>query len=222
MPCTVRSILKAAGVRRSGVAHWGEPLARPPSGQPGTGIYIVALTSRTNRVDGCLDRAPVASAALDALLRRRPDLSIDGVRATRAKLAQRVRGFWLPDETVLYIGLAGSRKNHAGEELPRRVGEYATTRLGAKSPHSGGWPLLTLSNLRELYVHYGYCGNVDTVESAALGWFAGHASARRKTVLRDPSKIMPFANLEYPKGNRKDPGIKGTRGPVAPRELTPW
>ena len=222
MPSTVQSILKAVGVTRSGVAQWGERLEPPNPGEPGTGIYVVALTSRLNRVDGTLVKAPIANAALDTLLRRRPGLSIDGTTPTRQVLARRVQTFWFPDETILYIGLAGPRKNHAGRELPHRVGEYAKTRLGAKSPHAGGWPLLTLSNLEQLSVHYAYCEDVVTAEHDALKQFADHVSTTSRAAMPHYLKVMPFANMEFPKGTRKDAQVAGVRGPVSPSARVPW
>lgn len=222
MPSTVASIFKAAGVRASGVAPWGTRPELPPTGVPGTGIYIVALTPKVRRIEGNIDKAPIAGPALDVLLSRRADLTLDGVRPTRQQLMRRLSAFWLPDETVLYIGLAGSRASHAGRELPHRVREYAKTRLGAKSPHSGGWPLLTLSCLKDLYVHYAYCTDVDAVERAALAQFASKVSDTAKAGLHDSATLMPFANLEAPRCNRKAHRINGARGVVTAGAPTPW
>jgi hypothetical protein len=222
MPSTVASVFRAAGVRAGGVALWGRRPGLPPAGTPGTGIYVVALTPRVNRVDRSLANAPIAAPAIDVLLNRRADLTLDGTRPTRQQLMRRLGAFWLPDETVLYIGLAGPRGSHAGRELPHRVGEYAKTRLGAKRPHSGGWPLLTLSCLRDLYVHYAYCTEVDAVERAALAQFGAKVSEATRTSLHDSAAIMPFANLEAPRGNRKAHGVRGARGVVAAGAPTPW
>src|SRR5438105_3398685 len=46
-------------------------------------------------------------------------------------VAERVSSFWIPDEVVLYVGLAGS-------SLGRRLARYYATALGARSPHAGG------------------------------------------------------------------------------------
>ena len=60
-------------------------------------------------------------------------------RPTREQLLQRLAGFWFPDEVVVYIGLAGPRKNRPVQgEVAKRVGEYYDTPLGANGPHAGG------------------------------------------------------------------------------------
>ena len=67
----------------------------------------------------------------------------------------------------------------------------------------GGWPLKTLSCLNELYVHYAYCDGVDRAEAACLRHFANGVSSETREALRDSARVMPFANLEFPKGNSK-------------------
>lgn len=159
-----------------------------------------------------------SQAAADEVLGIRPELTLDGVRPTREQLVQRLAAFWFPDEVVLYIGLAGPRtKRPAKGELAKRVGEYYKTPLGANGPHAGGWPLKTLSCLPNLFVHYAYCDQVKKAEDDCIGQFAKHVSDKTRTSLHDPTRLMPFANLEFPKGNAKDHGIRGARAPKVKR-----
>src|SRR4030065_708843 len=88
----------------------------------------------------------------------------------------RPAGCWGPDEVVVYIGRAGPRRHVTVSELSDRVEEYYTTRLGARSPHAGGWPLKTLANLGSLYVHYAYCDDVLKKEQLMLKAFADNLS----------------------------------------------
>jgi hypothetical protein len=70
---------------------------------------------------------------------------------------------------VLYTGLADARgKLHRDGHLGHRVHEYYATRIGAKSPHAGGWPVKILSCLSELWIHYAYCGDVHQERPASV------------------------------------------------------
>ncbi len=88
--------------------------------------------------------------------------------------------------------------------------DYAT-RLGARSPHAGGWPLKTLAVLDELHVHYAYCDRVRDVERAMLDAFAAAISPSTRAAL--PGGVaLPFANLVG--GGRRQPhGITGAKAP---------
>lgn len=139
---------------------------------------------------------------------------LDGARPTSGLLISRVDELWLPDEEVVYVGLAGPRRSRSRRgELPRRVQEFYETRLGGRSPQAGGWLVKTLGCLDELQVHYGYCENVEEAEKDALAAFAANVSEETRGSLRDPERIMPFANLEFPRGVRKRHGMTGARGP---------
>lgn len=238
MPSTVADIFTAAGASSAGVVCWATRPARPaPSPRssltadaldaqsPATGIYVVALTDDQHSLDAPVagtgatgDPAPISRSAVDELLAVRPELTLDGARPTPQQLAARLAEFWWPDEVVVYIGLAGPRaKAPRAGELANRVAEYYSTPLGANGPHAGGWPLKTLACLSELYVHYAYCDEVNKAEDACIGHFARHVSAETLAGLRDRVRVMPFANLEFPKGNAKNHGIRGARAPKRKR-----
>jgi len=223
VPSTIADIFTAAGASSAGVVRWGTPLAPPtPRTAPATGIYVVALTAQLDSRAGVLAAAPISEAAVDELLAVRPELSLDRARPTRERLIERLAAFWFPDEVVLYIGLAGPRKNRPIQgEVAKRVGDYYDTPLGANGPHAGGWPLKTLACLHDLYVHYAYCDRVNEAEDECIGHFARHVSEQTRASLRDPKRVMPFANLEFPKGNRKNHGIRGARAPKIKRGAKP-
>jgi len=171
---------------------WGTPMPRF-----GSGVYVVALTEP-------LDECPLSDPALEELLAVRPELTVDGRWASTRELAERLAAFWLFDEVVLYIGLAGT-------SLRTRVGQYYRTRLGARSPHAGGWFLKTLSVLPKLQVHYASTADPRTRENAMLAAFSTSVSAEARATLHDPDRPIPFANLEWPKGRFKKHGIKGAK-----------
>ena len=105
--------------------------------------------------------------------------------------------------------------------MAKRVEEYYKTPLGARTPHAGGWPVKTLVSLSELYVHYAYCRDVEIAEDACIRHFADHVSDATRERLYDPMRVMPFANLEFPKGNSKNHGIRGARAPRHSRSAQP-
>ena len=215
MPSTVADIFAAAEVRPAGVARW-QTSPKPPkgTGATATGVYVVALTNHLDRLNDAVPAAPIAASAIDELLMVRPELRMNGARPSREELAARLGAFWCPDEVVLYIGRAGPRKGRgAGDEVANRVREYCGTALGARAPHAGGWPLKTLSCLSELWVHYGYCADDDDAEERALRSFAAGLSDGTRAALHDSVRVMPFANLEFPKGKAKGHGIRGAREP---------
>jgi len=187
-----------------------------------TGIYVVALTGSSTATQVCSQTPPISETAVDELLAVRPELTLDRDRPTRDQLIERLAAFWFPDEVVVYIGLAGPRKNRSVQgELAKRVGEYYGTPLGANGPHAGGWPLKTLACLNDLYVHYAYCGQVNEAEDNGIEHFANHTSERSRAALHDPVRVMPFANLEFPKVDPKNHGIRGARAPKVKRGAPP-
>jgi hypothetical protein len=142
VPSTVAEILEAGGLKSAGSVRWGEAPLLPPSDGPSTGIYVVALTDRVASLDGVLSTATLSNVAVDELLAIRPELTLDGSRPTPQQVIERLSAFWLPDEVVLYIGLAGPRKNRPREgEVSMRVKEYYATQLGERALHSGGRPM---------------------------------------------------------------------------------
>jgi hypothetical protein len=163
----------------------------------------VALTPATDLLDRCLVEAPLDLRQFDAWLSACPMLTLDQKRPTAAQLADRVRQFWLPDEVILYIGLATS--------LSERVNKYYQTPIGERRPHAGGYFLKLLSNIDQLWVHYATCNDVKSAESAILRLFCGRTSERSRRSLRDPAHPFPFANLEWPAGTRKVHGLIGSR-----------
>lgn len=181
-------------------------------------LYAVALTDEPGRLRGTLPAAPISRDAVAELLTvRSNELTLDGVKSNVDELVTRLAAFWLPDEVVQYIGLAGPRRRRQRGEVAKRVGDYYKTPLGARALHSGGWPLKTLSCLGELFVHYGFCSAEAAAESAALACFASQVSETARAGLHDPVNLMPFANLEFPKGTFKAHGIRGACAPKARR-----
>lgn len=201
MPSTVTGLLTVAGLEYAGSVRWGTHLPAPYPG-----IYLITLDETPVASDAVLARAPISEVRVAELLDARPELRLDAARPTVAMLAERLAGSWLSDETVLYIGLAGT-------SVQRRVHQYYSTQLGARSPHAGGWFLKTLADLDELTVQYAAAEDPAAAERAVLQAFVDGVDNAGRDELHDPACPYPFANLVGPTGVRKTHGITGAREP---------
>ena len=201
MPSPVLELLGAARLEHLGTVQWGESV---PSTEPG--VYLISTSGDPHFKRPAPLTAPISPAAVEQLLEARPELTIDGQRPTGAALIDRLESFWLSDEAVLYIGLAGT-------SLRKRVSQYYRTPLGARKPHAGGWFLKTLATLQELHVHFAVAESPKESEGRLIGAFVDGVSNEAREVLRDPARPFPFANLEWPPGTRKNHGIKGATEP---------
>ncbi len=200
MPSSVTQLLASTGLRYGGVVKWRTaiPLVTP-------GVYVVSLDADPHSRTGTLPSAPISLDAVSQLLNTRPELTVDGTRPSADVLCRRVSEFWLPDESVLYVGLAGT-------SLHDRVQAYYSTKLGRRSPHAGGWFIKLLANLSDLWVHYAPSNDPDNSEDRMLATFVARVSPASRRALRDPAHPFPFANLEWPRGVRKNHGLRGATG----------
>ena len=200
MPTTIAEAFATVRLVREGIVsvRWG---TKPTTSEPG--VYIVSLTESLDTCDGKLMEAPLAVAEFQRWLDVRPKLTLDRIRPTVEQLTDRLRRFWIPDEVILYIGLATS--------LSTRLQAFYRTPIGARSPHSGGYFLKLLSNLNQLWVHYAQCPDSELAEDGMLRRFCEHVSQDSRRSLKDPVHPFPFANLEWPPGTRKAHGLRGAR-----------
>jgi hypothetical protein len=199
MPTTIVDAFAAVALVREGVVRWG---TKPTTSDPG--VYIVSLTESLGTYDGALIRSPLAAAEFQRWLDVRPDLTLDGIRPTVPQLMDRIQRFWIPDEVILYIGLAG-------KSLSTRLGQYYMTPIGDRSPHAGGYFLKLLSNLNQLWVHYARHPDPELAEDRMLQRFCEHVSQDSGRALLDPTHPFPFANLRW--RTRKAHGLRGACEP---------
>lgn len=196
MPCTVNSLFGSAGLHLGGVVQWGRRFESNCSG-----IYIVSLSSDPDRNVNTQKLPPISIKAVDGWIHSVPSIELDGRRNPKAgDLALRLASFWLPDENVLYIGRTTAK-------LSKRVNQFYNTPLGERGPHAGGHWIKTLRKISKLYVYYSECDNPKGAEEALLEYFIQCVSDQTRKCLRDPERPLPFGNLEYPPGKRKNHGI---------------
>jgi hypothetical protein len=198
--CSVEALFTSARLTISGTVRWGRrvPLIEP-------GVYAVALAGDPTRTGPTLPSAPISDRALGSLLTLCRDLKVDGETPSIDHLRSRIASCWLPTETVLYVGKAGT-------SLEKRVSDYYSTQLGARSPHAGGWFLKTLGILEGLFVHYAASDDPEPDERTMLQAFAESVDPLTCPHHPDPDLLLPFANLVMPAGRRKRHGITGATG----------
>jgi hypothetical protein len=201
MPSSVSSLLAAAALRHGGAARWDEDVDLD---EPG--VYLISIDDDPDFVGPAATAAPISAVAIAELLEVRSELKVDGRRPTPVELEQRIASFWLVDEPVVYIGLAGT-------SVRNRVKQYYRTPLGARRPHAGGWFLKALASLPDLWVHYAEASEPKASEDQMLERFVAGISPAARRRLRDPDHPFPFANLEWPQGTRKLHGITGAKEP---------
>lgn len=181
-PSAAVDLIEGAGLNVGGHARWG---AIHGANKPG--VYAVEW-------DRAVDAAPIDLAAVEEWLERVPSLRLDGARPSASQLSVRLAEFWIPGNTVVYIGLTTST-------IAKRLRQYERTPLGDRRPHAGGHWLKTLRDYeRRTIVTWAYTEDVSPMEHELITAF-DIAGARS----------LPFANLMHPSGWRKAHGITGSR-----------
>lgn len=192
-------LLRSVGLMADGPVTWGRPV---PSAKPG--VYIVEWPV-------ALDEAPVDLSLVGKWLERLDDLRLDGLRPTSRELAARLHDFWLPGQTVVYVGMTPV-------SIGGRVGALYRTPLGDRKPHAAGYWLKTLRALERARVWWAESTAAEEYEDGLFSAFAAavDASPDGAPRLRDRSVILPFANLVSATGLRKAHGIAGAMEPAPP------
>ena len=194
MSLTVKELFDSVDKKIMGQVKWNEKInCRLP------GVYCVSISSKEDVLE-TIEEYPVSLNKIEEWIEYVPDMKVDGNRSTVEAVVERLNKFWLPKETILYIGKAGT-------SLRNRVNQYYTTKLGNRSPHAGGHWLKTLDNLNDLNVFWTTSGDKDAeeLEQELLRKFV--ESINYKNELYDAEHPFPFANLEHPKGKKKRHGI---------------
>src|SRR5450432_1232753 len=184
-------LLRSVGLLADGPVRWGNPIR-----VGGPGVYLVELATP-------LKSAPIDHQLVGHWIERVPSLTLDSARPTAREMAVRLGEFWLPEETVVYIGMTNL-------SIGGRVGALVKTPLGDRRPHAGGHWLKTLTVLSELRVWWAPTSAPEEYEDALLSAFAQAVSPAARAALRDSSVVLPFANLQSATDERKQHGIRGS------------
>jgi transcription elongation factor GreA len=187
---TAPSLLRSVGLMADGPAVWGRPVQAQ-----GPGVFVVEAPAP-------LPSAPIELTRVGKWIERVEGLRLDGEVPTSKALAARIGSFWLPSQTVLYIGTSDA-------SVARRVAAMAKTELGDRRPAAGGHWLKTLRSLDGLKVWWAATAATEEYEDALLAAFAAGVPETDLAGLPDRSVVLPWANLRRPTGERKATGLKG-------------
>ena len=181
-------LLRSIGLEVDGPARWG---TRPTSRGPG--IFLVETPT------------PSDSASLDIdeirrWLERVPELRMDGERPTQTTLAERMREFWLPNQSLLYVG-------RTAKSLNGRVGSLYATELGHARPHPGGHWLKTLRELSKLRLWWAETEAPEEYEDEIIASFAAAVPEEDRARLPEGAPVLPWANLGSPTGPMRETGL---------------
>ena len=193
-------LLRSVGLMADGPVRWG---AQVRSTRPG--VYLIELPAP-------LPRAPIDLSPVGTWIERVPSLMVDGTRPAGRDLAHRLGEFWLPDQVVLYVGATD-------RAIGRRVDELVRTPLGDPDPHADGRWLATLRGMEQARIWWAETDAPEEYEDALLAGFAEAVDPASAAALRDPTVVVPFANMSTPTGLPKDHGIAGdllAGAPAAP------
>ena len=198
-PMGAAELLRSVGLMADGPVTWGRPV---PSAGPG--IYIVEWPEP-------LEGAPVELTLVGKWLERLPAMRLDGERPTSREVAARLHGFWLPNQTILYIGMTKA-------SIGGRVGALYRTPLGDRKPHAGGHWLKTLRGLDRARIWWAQTTAAEEYEDALFSAFAAGVDASPEAAprLADRTVILPFANLQTATDVRKAHGLTGVVEPPPP------
>ena len=184
-------LLRSVGLLADGPGLWG----RSVSAQ-GPGVFVIELRAP-------LPTAPVDVARVGKWIERVETLRLDGARPTSKALAARLAAFWLPSQTVLYIGSAEA-------SVGRRTLAMARTELGDRRPYAGGHWLKTLRSLDGVRIWWSPTSATEEYEDALFDAFAEGVPEADLSASLDRDTVLPFANLRRPDGRRRATGLSGS------------
>ena len=186
-------LFRAVGLRPDGPSLLGRPIrARGP------GVYVVELSAP-------LAAAPIELTRVGKWIEKLPALRLDGTEPTSRAVAGRLAAFWLPTQTVLYIGAAEGSLAGRVAGLDRHV-------LGDRRPNPSAQWLKTLA-VEGLRVWWAETAAHEEYEDALVAAFAEAVPEAERAALHDPSVVLPFANLRTPSGVAKAHGLTGATLP---------
>jgi phosphatidate phosphatase PAH1 len=166
------------------------------------GIYIISTSKDKDFLPVYENQIVFNETQINLWMANAPNIQMNGKKPSKLDLIKHLNGFWLPDETILYIGKAEK------QTLSERICQFYNHKVGKKSPHKGGYWLKLLQNLNELYVHVYSTKESHVIEQEMLKLFIANVSESTKSNLIDKDLCLPFANLQLRSRVIKSHGLK--------------
>jgi len=157
------------------------------------GVYIISLNNNPKSDTPHNQPLEIDESTFQNWLSEAKNLQIDGVKVTNIKQVQDyLKQYWKKDENILYIGESTSKTN----PLEKRVRQFYQHKVGKKGPHSGGYWLKLISNLKDVNIYYAECSNPRETEFKLIMRFVEHLNGKSFFKVEDFSSYFPFANLK--------------------------
>ena len=190
-PRSAVALLRSLDLMPDGPTLWGEPVRSRTAG-----ILLVEVPAR-------LDAAPIDVTVVRAWIERVPGLRLDGERPTPTQLASRLAAFWLPQETVVYVG-------RTSKGLAGRAASLFGTPLGDRRPHPGGHWLSTLLDRDKLRIWWAETDSPEEYEDALFDAIAADLDPAAAERIGAFGPLLPWANLTAATGDAKRTGLTGS------------
>jgi hypothetical protein len=188
MAVTVHELFDQFKLEYSGPIKWEEKFHAKYNG-----VYIISLNGNPE-CDIPHDRSlKIDESTFRSWLAEAKNLQIDGVKVTNMKQVQNyLEQYWKKDENILYIGESTSITN----PLEKRIGQFYQHKVGKKGPHSGGYWLKLISNLKDVNIYYAECSNPREIEFKLIMRFVELFNDKSFFEVENFSSYFPFANLK--------------------------
>jgi transcription elongation factor GreA len=188
------ALLREVGLLADGPVVWGSPGRQVPA--RGAGVFVVELVSPAAR-------APIELTRVGKWIERVATLTLDGERPTSKALAARMGDFWLPSQTVVYVGSTTS-------SIGARIAAMQRTALGDRRPQPAGHWLHAFEPRTGMRVWWTETDAPEEYEDALLAAFATSVPAEDVAGLPAGAVVLPWANLRRPTGERRRTGLAGS------------
>ena len=197
MPTSILNIELEFNIRVKKTIKWGTAFHEDDSG-----IYIVTTNSKNDFLPKEKETISFIHDQVNLWKKNAPNITLNNKDVTTNELTKHLSKFWLPDETILYIGKAEK------QTFSERICQFYNHKVGKKSPHKGGYWLKLLSSLNEYHIHLLPTNDSHKIETQLLQYFIDHVSNDSKLILIDKELCLPFANLQLKSGIIKKHGLR--------------
>ncbi|GIW20016.1 MAG: hypothetical protein KatS3mg065_0312 [Chloroflexota bacterium] len=197
-PRSAAALFRSVGLLPDGPVLWGRPLPAVRSG-----VVVIELLEPAGA------SAPIDPARVGKWLERVPSLRLDGAVPTTRRLVARLASYWIPGQTVLFVG-------YAATDLGRRVAALPVTSIGNRPPLADAHWLLVLRRPEILRLWWAATDAPEEYADALLDAFAEGVAPEVAAALPEPDLVLPWATLRRPTGEARRHGLTDDLLDVSP------
>ncbi len=185
MPTSIQQLETNFNLKYLKTIKWGTSFI-----ENNNGIYIISTSKNKDFLPENDSPISFNEKQINLWKANAPKLLLNNKILTQKELTNQLSGFWLPDESILYIGKAEK------QTLSERICQFYNHKVGKKSPHKGGYWLKLLNDIDNFYIHLFSTKESHEIEEKLLRYFIQNVSEMTKLKLIDNKLCLPFANLQ--------------------------